>query len=306
MQSHTGLDFHLLRFPETMEFAAQYGDFLAARDAVRMLRLIGTLAPSRGDPRAWRQELLGGLSELLGAAASASFVLKNINGDAAEPAVVSFFDAGFRHESHLQAFAREFNDAPFRDPLARACLERFTSQRLTNLTCLRAEVIDDQLWIADPHVQAYRRPTGTGDCMLSLQRGIERGIVHALLCFKTAAAEAAEGSAPAGPRPNQRFTPRDRLVLDTLHRGLEGFYRGEEAAQKLNRAAGLTPRLRQTLEFLLSGDTERQVAIKLSLSVHTVHDYVKALYAHFGVSSRTELLAKWMQTGGQFPRRPEK
>jgi len=36
--------------------------------------------------------------------------------------------------------------------------------------------------------------------------------------------------------------------------------------------------------------------------VHTVHDYVKALHSHFGVSSRTELLARWLQTGGQIPR----
>jgi len=43
----------------------------------------------------------------------------------------------------------------------------------------------------------------------------------------------------------------------------------------------------------------------MSLSVHTVHDYVKALHSHFGVSSRTELLARWVQTGGQIPPRRE-
>ena len=39
----------------------------------------------------------------------------------------------------------------------------------------------------------------------------------------------------------------------------------------------------------------------MTLSVHTVHDYVKALYVHFGVSSRGELLSKWIQTSGQLP-----
>jgi DNA-binding NarL/FixJ family response regulator len=80
-------------------------------------------------------------------------------------------------------------------------------------------------------------------------------------------------------------------------------YRAEESTHRLNRATELPPRLRQTLECLLAGDTERQVALKLSLSVHTVHDYVKALYTHFGVSSRGELLSKWMQTSGQLPPR---
>jgi len=48
----------------------------------------------------------------------------------------------------------------------------------------------------------------------------------------------------------------------------------------------------QTLQHLLDGDSEKQVARKLSLSKHTVHVYVKALYRRYGVSSRAELLAK--------------
>jgi DNA-binding NarL/FixJ family response regulator len=55
---------------------------------------------------------------------------------------------------------------------------------------------------------------------------------------------------------------------------------------------GLSPRMRQTLELLLSGDGEKQVALKLKLSQHTVHVYAKSLYRHFGVSSRGELLAR--------------
>jgi DNA-binding CsgD family transcriptional regulator len=55
---------------------------------------------------------------------------------------------------------------------------------------------------------------------------------------------------------------------------------------------GLSPRQRQTLRHLLAGDGEKQVAAKLGVSKHTVHVYAKALHKHFGVSSRSELLAK--------------
>ena len=55
---------------------------------------------------------------------------------------------------------------------------------------------------------------------------------------------------------------------------------------------GLSPRQRETLRHLLTGDGEKQVAAKLGVSKHTVHIYVKALHKHFGVSSRSELLAK--------------
>jgi DNA-binding CsgD family transcriptional regulator len=59
---------------------------------------------------------------------------------------------------------------------------------------------------------------------------------------------------------------------------------------------GLSPRMAQTLSSLLGGDSEKQVAAKLRLSQHTVHVYVKALYKRYGVSSRGELLAKWVKS----------
>jgi DNA-binding CsgD family transcriptional regulator len=64
-----------------------------------------------------------------------------------------------------------------------------------------------------------------------------------------------------------------------------------------NDAVGLSPRMRQTLELLVAGDSERQVALKLKISQHTVHVYVKQLYKRFGVSSRGELLAKFVRGG---------
>lgn len=54
---------------------------------------------------------------------------------------------------------------------------------------------------------------------------------------------------------------------------------------------GLPRRLAQTFERLLAGDSEKQVAAQLGLSRHTIHVYVKALYKHFNVGTRAELLA---------------
>jgi DNA-binding CsgD family transcriptional regulator len=57
----------------------------------------------------------------------------------------------------------------------------------------------------------------------------------------------------------------------------------------------LSRRERQTLELLLTGNAEKQIAARLSISRHTVHVYVKSLYKRFGVNSRPELLAKWVR-----------
>ncbi len=56
----------------------------------------------------------------------------------------------------------------------------------------------------------------------------------------------------------------------------------------------LSRRLRQTLERLLAGDSEKQVAAHLHLSPHTVHVYVKALYRRYDASSRGELLSRFV------------
>jgi DNA-binding CsgD family transcriptional regulator len=57
----------------------------------------------------------------------------------------------------------------------------------------------------------------------------------------------------------------------------------------------LSPRMKQTLERLLAGDSEKQIARHLGLSRHTVHVYVKAIYRGFEVSSRGELLARFVR-----------
>ncbi|MDB5324619.1 MAG: LuxR family transcriptional regulator [Phycisphaerales bacterium] len=46
------------------------------------------------------------------------------------------------------------------------------------------------------------------------------------------------------------------------------------------------------LVHLLDGCSEKEIAQKLDLSVHTVHAHVKHLHQHFGVQTRGELLAK--------------
>lgn len=53
----------------------------------------------------------------------------------------------------------------------------------------------------------------------------------------------------------------------------------------------LSDREREVLARLMSGDNEKQAAIHLKISRHTVHDHVKQLYRRLEVSSRGELLS---------------
>jgi DNA-binding NarL/FixJ family response regulator len=96
---------------------------------------------------------------------------------------------------------------------------------------------------------------------------------------------------------------RRRLVADLCR--LVGMSVGAELAPRNSPgkepsrvADNLPPRLAQTLELLLIGASEKQVANQMNLSRHTVHGYVKALYRLYGVSSRGELLARHLKRSG--------
>jgi len=70
------------------------------------------------------------------------------------------------------------------------------------------------------------------------------------------------------------------------------------------RMDDLPPRLRPVLRQLLAGDAEKQVALKLGLSPHTVHQYAKLLHRHFKVSSRAELLLLFLSEHSTSPSAP--
>lgn len=64
--------------------------------------------------------------------------------------------------------------------------------------------------------------------------------------------------------------------------------RGEQALEGLSEAQ------RRVLRSLLTGKSEKVVAEELFISPHTVHSHVKQIYRHFGVSSRAELMASFI------------
>jgi DNA-binding CsgD family transcriptional regulator len=66
---------------------------------------------------------------------------------------------------------------------------------------------------------------------------------------------------------------------------------GEATMQPTMASVGLTPRQRETLAYLATGASEKQVAQAMGISVHTVHIHAKQIYRRLNVSSRGELMA---------------
>lgn len=68
--------------------------------------------------------------------------------------------------------------------------------------------------------------------------------------------------------------------------------KSSEIAPIVIEAYSLTPRERDVVGALASGDTTSEIAARLYLSPHTVRDHIKTVFEKVGVSSRTELVAK--------------
>ena len=108
---------------------------------------------------------------------------------------------------------------------------------------------------------------------------------------ETGGATASISSACPGQRSN--FTARHQLLVDLFHKNSCWVYEPDLVLLSPN-ARSLSPRERQTLEHLLAGLSEKQIATRMRLSRNTVHHYVKSLHKHFSVSTRSELLARWV------------
>ena len=70
--------------------------------------------------------------------------------------------------------------------------------------------------------------------------------------------------------------------------------RAEAQAAAIDRAVKalkMARRPSQVLTQLLNGASEKQIALSLSISKHTVHTYVKQLHSRLNVTSRGELLS---------------
>jgi DNA-binding CsgD family transcriptional regulator len=90
------------------------------------------------------------------------------------------------------------------------------------------------------------------------------------------------------------FLARERVLLHMAHIELSWIYQADLLFAPRGPAS-LSPRQRQTLQYLLAGHSEKQIAEQMRLSRNTVHHHIKAIHRHFAVSSRSELLAKWVK-----------
>lgn len=90
------------------------------------------------------------------------------------------------------------------------------------------------------------------------------------------------------------FTVRDSTLLQALACAVADPV--VAAADRLEDMLDhLNARERETLMHLCSGASEKEIALRIGRSHHTIHSYVKTVYRKLGVTSRAELVAMLMR-----------
>ena len=156
------------------------------------------------------------------------------------------------------------------------------------VTRTRRQLVSDSTWYRSAAWTDYHRPTGIDDRLVSVYQVSDRDSIFNAITVHRAPLE-------------REFSPREARLLRFFHGELGPLIGRALVSATEPGPDALSPRLRQTLACLLQGDSEKQLAARLGLSPATIHQYVTALYRHFGATSRAQLLAlmiKRMRRGG--------
>ena len=248
---------------------------LALADAVACTRLLFECIELADDPVAWQKHLTDGAERLIGGVATA---FKVVLLGAGPPSIHESMLSGGDPEMH-----RNFDDclreSGHKDMPALARLVGNVAKE--GNVSFRYSQLDGGLhaFHASPFYDRYFRELRIGDAAASFHAQTPARLVCVMMLrLKT----------------DRGFSGRQQDALAFLGSGLAQVVGSRLEIQSPTRTS-LSPRMRSTLEALLQGDSEKQVAARLGLRPSTVHDYVGELYRRYGVRSRGELLARFIK-----------
>lgn len=248
-------------------------------DARSLLRLVGELAELAPDPMLRGEHLVTRLCTLLKAQCGLLAILE-IPDTPTEPRIVSGLEAGHMTAAarrlYQQYVARTYNI----DPMVRILPQQVASCPDTQVTFRRREVIANGPWYRSEFVNEVKFPIGADD---------------AIYCMHPVYGRRYVGLGINRQRGDRPFGERERLLLHLVGSELGWFFRWFDSAASDRGVLGLPPRLHEVMQQLLRGASEKEIANRLTLSPHTIHDHVKALYKRFGAASRAELLARFVK-----------
>jgi DNA-binding CsgD family transcriptional regulator len=256
---------------------------LRAADYRAVFRLIGECQELGDDVNVWLQHLYGGLGRLVGADLVMGGEMGGVPyGPLRTVGIAEWgWEQGFNRTGWVEAL-RWFDRDPLRQPILRALMENL--KRQPSLTTSRQRLLTDRDWYSSEAFDVIHMTVGVDPIMHSfLPIEPDRDVYSGIVINRA--------------RGRRNFNEREQRLVAFAHADLTPQIGRSLARFDEPRPSDLAPRVRAVLRCLLEGDGDKQIAVRLNLSGHTVNQYLKTLYRHFGVCSRAELLACWIRRG---------
>jgi DNA-binding CsgD family transcriptional regulator len=249
---------------------------LRVSDTARLLRIQCELSELPPFTSEWKEHVLKGLVSLVPAQLAFFAEMADFRENAVPKtlgvAAIGWLDEEARLDFHRWITRRDMTKThPVLDAITRIRKRAYTHRRI--------ELVDDRDWYRSEIVNTMFRVSRVDDNISAVYRIDQHGTMVGYGIYRAAS--------------DPPFTKRDRVIAHLLLTGIAPRYIREQA--RLQEVNSLSPRLRQVLNGLISGEGEKQIAFKLGLSRHTVHEYIGELYRRFDISSRAELMLKVLQ-----------
>jgi len=240
-----------------------------------VFRLLGEVRELGGDCGAWRSHLVTSMCGLVGATVGISVEAGWHPGQ--PPKVFVMVDLGWSgaaERADFQNFLR--GDRFASDPAFRAVLP-FVGR---DYSFRREQLVDGRTWYAAPTVNDGRRIANIDDT------------IHSSRVLPTPGG--ADDLALHRPWKGRRFNERERLIVELFHDELAHVWRYQAGRNATHPLRTLPPQLGLTLRHLLGELSEKEIAARMRLSPHSVHAYAKVIYQRLSVTSRPELMARYV------------
>ena len=244
-------------------------EFIRLERVREAMRLVGEVREIGTWTDAGRTHLLEGVMRVVGCAIGGA-VLDTKYAEGATNGIAAATLAGFG-PNIMDVFVAHQTYGSAINPFHSVVLRRIDELQGQVFSAHDTELVERKVWDGSRWINDYVRPAHV-DHFLCTMRVIDR-TTGAGCGFMRAARD----------RP---FSDEDREVLHLIHLGVGPVYDAFSPRRRLS------PRLRDTLDALLTGATDKEIAAQLRLSPHTVRQYVKALFKAYRVTGRGQLIAR--------------
>jgi DNA-binding CsgD family transcriptional regulator len=254
-------------------------------DLRELFRIVGECREVGDDPIVWRQHLLGQTAKLIDADLVVGGEMAGcLKGPISTPgAAIHGVENGFDLAGLHIVWEWNLVD-PYKSLIWKGIHQYLLNQPDPKITTGHHQLLSKDEWDRSPDFQEVMRTLGADAVIHSFHR-------------ITSEADVFEGICWFRGKGGKDFDDREIDLIHIIHERVARLVGSPLARFADPMPSQLSHRARNVLVCILEGDTDKEVSKRLSISPHTVNHYTKQIFSHFGVTSRTELLARWVRRG---------